>query len=248
MRMALAQAIHHARHRTVFQKHLADQPMMQAVLADMALEVEAATALTLRLGRSFDLAMDDAREAARARLLTPAVKYLGVQDRSGLGLRGDGVPRRQWLCRGERAAAALPRGAGQRDLGRLRQRDVPRRAARARARRRSRARGAGRVGFGNSRPAGSARGRATRSRRCCRPRMRKTKARAGVGRLALLAAAAALAQARRPKSPSCLRARDCAGSPRRNVRGQRHRRRSRLPPARTGAATGVTKGAARPRL
>src|SRR5439155_7132627 len=34
MRMALAQAIHHARHRTVFQKQLADQPMMQAVLAD----------------------------------------------------------------------------------------------------------------------------------------------------------------------------------------------------------------------
>src|SRR5206468_10489017 len=44
MRMALAQAIHHARHRTVFQKHLADQPMMRAVLADMALEAEAATA------------------------------------------------------------------------------------------------------------------------------------------------------------------------------------------------------------
>src|SRR6516164_7069044 len=75
MRMALAQAIHHARYRTVFQKHLVDQPMMRAVLADMALEVEAATALTLRLARSFDLAAADAREAARARLLTPAVKY-----------------------------------------------------------------------------------------------------------------------------------------------------------------------------
>ena len=75
MRMALAQAIHHARHRTVFQKHLADQPMMRAVLADMALDVEAATALVMRLARSFDLAADDAREAARARLLTPAVKY-----------------------------------------------------------------------------------------------------------------------------------------------------------------------------
>jgi putative acyl-CoA dehydrogenase len=75
MRMALAQAIHHARYRTVFQKHLVDQPMMRAVLADMALEVEAATALTLRLARSFDLAAADPREAARARLLTPAVKY-----------------------------------------------------------------------------------------------------------------------------------------------------------------------------
>src|SRR6516165_4004224 len=75
MRMALAQAIHHARYRTVFQKHLVDQPMMRAVLADMALEVEAATALTLRLARAFDLAAADPREAARARLLTPAVKY-----------------------------------------------------------------------------------------------------------------------------------------------------------------------------
>jgi putative acyl-CoA dehydrogenase len=75
MRMALAQALHHARYRTVFQKRLADQPMMQAVLADMAIEVEAATALVLRLCRSFDLAERDPREAARARLLTPAVKY-----------------------------------------------------------------------------------------------------------------------------------------------------------------------------
>ena len=75
MRMALAQALHHARHRTVFQKHLADQPMMGTLLADMALEVEGATALTMRLCRSFDLAASDAKEAARARLLTPAVKY-----------------------------------------------------------------------------------------------------------------------------------------------------------------------------
>src|SRR5881227_2448372 len=75
MRMALAQALHHARHRTVFQKKLADQPMMRTLLADMALEVEGATALMMRLCRSFDLAGSDAREAARARLLTPAVKY-----------------------------------------------------------------------------------------------------------------------------------------------------------------------------
>jgi putative acyl-CoA dehydrogenase len=74
MRMALAQALHHARHRTVFQKKLADQPMMRSLIADMALEVEGATALTMRLCRSFDLAAD-AKEAARARLLTPAVKY-----------------------------------------------------------------------------------------------------------------------------------------------------------------------------
>jgi putative acyl-CoA dehydrogenase len=75
MRMALAQAIHHARHRSVFQKRLADQPMMRAVLADMALEAEAAIALVMRLARSFDLAAADPGEAARSRLLTPAVKY-----------------------------------------------------------------------------------------------------------------------------------------------------------------------------
>src|SRR3954463_2469862 len=75
MRVALAQALHHARHRTVFQKPLADQPMMRMLLADMALEVEGATALMMRLCRSFDLASSDALEAARARLLTPAVKY-----------------------------------------------------------------------------------------------------------------------------------------------------------------------------
>jgi putative acyl-CoA dehydrogenase len=75
MRMALAQAIHHARHRTVFQRHIVDQPTMQGVLADMALEVEAATALVMRLCRAYDLAAAEPREAARARLLTPAVKY-----------------------------------------------------------------------------------------------------------------------------------------------------------------------------
>jgi putative acyl-CoA dehydrogenase len=56
MRSGLAHALHHARHRSVFQKHLADQPLMQAVLADMALHVEASTALVMRLCRSFDRA------------------------------------------------------------------------------------------------------------------------------------------------------------------------------------------------
>jgi putative acyl-CoA dehydrogenase len=75
MRAALARALHHARHRIVFQKRLIDQPMMRAVLADMALVSEAAMVLTMRLARSFDLAPDNAAEAGRARLLTPAVKY-----------------------------------------------------------------------------------------------------------------------------------------------------------------------------
>jgi putative acyl-CoA dehydrogenase len=75
MRMALVQALHHARHRTVFQRRLSDQPMMRAVLADLALEAEGAVAAVMRLCRSFDHAPADAAEAARARLLTPAIKY-----------------------------------------------------------------------------------------------------------------------------------------------------------------------------
>jgi putative acyl-CoA dehydrogenase len=75
MRAALARALHHCRHRSVFQKRLSDQPMMRTVLADMALESEGALAAVMRLCRAFDLAEFSATEAARARLLTPAVKY-----------------------------------------------------------------------------------------------------------------------------------------------------------------------------
>lgn len=75
MRLALAVAIHHARHRTVFQRTLADQPLMRAVLADMSLEMEAATALVFRLARSFDAAAGDERQAAYRRLMTPVIKY-----------------------------------------------------------------------------------------------------------------------------------------------------------------------------
>ena len=75
MRSGLAHALHHARHRSVFQKHLADQPLMQAVLSDMALHVEASIALVMRLCRSFDRAPHDPGEAAYMRLLTPAIKY-----------------------------------------------------------------------------------------------------------------------------------------------------------------------------
>ncbi|MBN2204509.1 MAG: DNA alkylation response protein, partial [Thermoleophilia bacterium] len=70
----LANAIHHAEHRLVFQKKLADQPLMQQVLADLALDVEAATVLSFRLARSFDRATD-ARASAWRRLMTPITKY-----------------------------------------------------------------------------------------------------------------------------------------------------------------------------
>lgn len=74
MRAALAQALWHTAHRSAFQKKLIDQPAMMMVLADLALEVEAATALALRIAQSFDK-KDDPREAAFTRLATPIAKY-----------------------------------------------------------------------------------------------------------------------------------------------------------------------------
>jgi putative acyl-CoA dehydrogenase len=74
MRQALAQAVHHAQHRTAFQRHLVDQPLMVNVLADLALEAEAATALGLRMARAFDRP-DDPGETAFRRVVTPAAKY-----------------------------------------------------------------------------------------------------------------------------------------------------------------------------
>ena len=74
MRLALAMAVHHARHRAVFGRLLIDQPLMAHVLADMALDVEAAVALVFRLARSFDR-VEDERAAAWRRLMTPVTKY-----------------------------------------------------------------------------------------------------------------------------------------------------------------------------
>ena len=76
MRIALTQAVHHIRNRSVFQRRLADQPAMRAVVADLALELEAQTALVFRLTHAFDGAAADPREAAYVRLLTPAVNFL----------------------------------------------------------------------------------------------------------------------------------------------------------------------------
>jgi putative acyl-CoA dehydrogenase len=83
MRNALARAIHHAGHRHVFQKRLIDQPLMTQVLADMALDAEAATALAFRLARAFD-GGDDASEAAYRRLMTPVTKYWVCKTAPGL--------------------------------------------------------------------------------------------------------------------------------------------------------------------
>ena len=74
MRAALCHALHHARGRAAFGRLLAEQPLMQNVLADLALESEAATAFALRLARCFDEAADP-QQALLARILTPAGKY-----------------------------------------------------------------------------------------------------------------------------------------------------------------------------
>ncbi|MFT5933820.1 MAG: putative acyl-CoA dehydrogenase [Hydrogenophaga sp.] len=74
MRHALSLALNHTAQRQAFGKALIDQPLMQNVLADLALESEAATALALRLARSFDRP-DDAHERMMQRLLTPVAKF-----------------------------------------------------------------------------------------------------------------------------------------------------------------------------
>lgn len=75
MRAALAEAVHHARHRRVFGARLAEQPLMARVLADLALDVAAATALSFRLARAFDEAATNRSDAAFTRVMTPVVKY-----------------------------------------------------------------------------------------------------------------------------------------------------------------------------
>lgn len=75
MRQALVQAIHHARYRKAFGKLLVEQPLMQNVLADLALESEAHTALTARVSRAVDASTRDPAESAFARIATAVGKY-----------------------------------------------------------------------------------------------------------------------------------------------------------------------------
>jgi putative acyl-CoA dehydrogenase len=75
MRAALSQALHHAAHREAFGKRLAEHPLMVNVLADLALEAQAATLLAFRLAAAFDASKADAREANLQRVLTPIAKY-----------------------------------------------------------------------------------------------------------------------------------------------------------------------------
>ena len=72
MRQALAQAIHHCAHRSAFGRRLIEQPLMRAVLADLALESEAATVLMMRLARAYDRRDE---EGPFRRIATAVAKY-----------------------------------------------------------------------------------------------------------------------------------------------------------------------------
>ncbi|HNW01100.1 MAG TPA: isovaleryl-CoA dehydrogenase, partial [Burkholderiaceae bacterium] len=74
MRQALSLALNHTAQRQAFGKPLMDQPLMRNVLADLAIESEAACALSMRLARAFDQ-QNDPHEQAIARLLTPIAKF-----------------------------------------------------------------------------------------------------------------------------------------------------------------------------
>jgi putative acyl-CoA dehydrogenase len=74
MRQALSIALDHTRQRQAFGKPLIEQPLMRNVLADLALESEAATALAMRLARTFDNPLDG-HERVMSRLLTPIAKF-----------------------------------------------------------------------------------------------------------------------------------------------------------------------------
>jgi putative acyl-CoA dehydrogenase len=75
MRACVSQATHHARHRQAFGDYLVDKPLMRHVLADLAVESEAATAVMLRLAAATDRAPHDPAEAAFRRLGLAVAKY-----------------------------------------------------------------------------------------------------------------------------------------------------------------------------
>jgi putative acyl-CoA dehydrogenase len=134
MRMALAQAMHHTRYRRAFGKVLAGQPLMRNVLADLAIESEAALALSMRVARAVDAAPRVPSEAAFARIATAIGKYWICKRAPAFRQRGAGMPRRRGLRGGIAVAAFVSASAAQLDLGRQREHPVPRRAARAAAR------------------------------------------------------------------------------------------------------------------
>jgi putative acyl-CoA dehydrogenase len=91
MRQALCQALHHARHRVAFGRRLAEQPLMQNVLADLALESEAATALMLRLARAYDVGRSTAEKAGENTLGNPGQERAFARIATAVG--------KYWVCK-----------------------------------------------------------------------------------------------------------------------------------------------------
>ena len=119
IRTASFHAIWHADRRSAFQRRLIDQPLMREVLAELAMEAEAAMALAFRVALAFDKVSTDPQEAALARILTPIAKYWickrapylvyeAMEAHGGMGFVEESPP-----------AAHVPPKPAQRHLGRL---------------------------------------------------------------------------------------------------------------------------------
>ena len=108
MRVGVVQAAHHAAHRTAFGRALIDQPLMANVLADLAIESEAATVVALRLAGA---TTGRPRRPAGGRVPPAGARgnqVLGGQAGAGPRRRGAGVPGRQRVRGGIGAAAPVP--------------------------------------------------------------------------------------------------------------------------------------------
>ena len=131
MRAAVAEATWHAAHRSAFGKLLVDQPLMRNVLADLAIESEAATALALRLARAYDPTDDDAARRTQAPGHRRSASTGSASARPSHAVEALECLGGNGYVEESGHAAALPRGAAELDLGGLGQRQGARRPARA---------------------------------------------------------------------------------------------------------------------
>ena len=103
MRTGLTRAIHHAQHRKAFGAYLIDQPLMRNVLADLAVEAEAATILAMRMAGATDSAVrGDEHESLFRRIGLAAEQVLGVQARNRR------TPPRRWSASAATATSRSP--------------------------------------------------------------------------------------------------------------------------------------------
>jgi putative acyl-CoA dehydrogenase len=140
MRQALTLAMNHARHATAFGKPHGRPADAMNVLADLAIDSEAAMLGALRVARATDSMETNEHERLLSRVATPAIKYWNCQRATLFVYEACRRSRRQRLHHGEPGRPAIPRGAAQFDLGRHDEHDVHGRAAPCRRRRTARCR------------------------------------------------------------------------------------------------------------